>query len=177
MRPLPVQPRIDDPMALLRACHDKVRQFTRLAQRLHAHVQAHGADAQAREAAQAVLRYFNQAAPLHHDDEDVDLFIALGALGDAALDARMVALSAEHDALLALWQGLSPWLLALTQGQLPPAPWPDVDAFAERYRAHAHLEETEVYPHAERLAPATLVQLAAAMSARRTTGAPAPHPA
>ncbi len=178
MRPLPVQPQIDDPMALLRACHDKVRHFTHLIQRLHTHVtthvDTHGADAQARDAAVAVRRYFTLAAPLHHDDEDVDLYPALQALGDAALNARIDALSAEHAQLSGLWQGIRPWLDVLAQGQRPSGPPPDVDVFALRYRAHAQAEEDEVYPHADRLDAATRLHLAAAMSARRSVSSAPP---
>ncbi len=181
MRPLPVQPQIDDPMALLQACHDKVRHFSTLIQRLRTHVDTHGADAQARDAAVAVRRYFTLTAPLHHEDEDVDLYPALRALGDAALVAHIDALSAEHAPLSDLWRGVQPWLDALAQGQLPAGPAPDVDAFAQRHRAHAQAEERDLYPHADRLDAATRLRLAAAMSARRAapqaTAAPDSPPA
>jgi hemerythrin-like domain-containing protein len=162
-----VSPRIDDPMALLRACHEKVVRFTTLAQRLQAHVRQQGVDEQAREAAQAVLRYFTLAAPLHHADEDDDLFVALRALGHLTLTARIDALQAEHDTLGQQWAEVRPWLEAIAAGQLPSAPEPDVDGFATRYRDHAHAEESDVYPHAAELSPAALQALADAMVARR----------
>lgn len=165
--PEAVSPRIDDPMALLRACHEKVIRFTTLAQRLQAHVRDHGVDAQAQEAAQAVLRYFTLAAPLHHADEDEDLFVVLRGLGNAALTARIDALQAEHDTLGALWADIRPWLEAIARGHIPTLPEPDVEGFAVRYREHAHAEETEVYPHAAALSPATLQALGEAMVARR----------
>lgn len=171
-QPEPVSPRIDDPMALLRACHEKVVRFTTLAQRLQAHVRTHGADRQAQEAAHSVLRYFTLAAPLHHADEDEDLFVALRALGQPALSARIDALQAEHDALAGRWAEVRPWLQAIAAGQAPAGPDPDVDGFATRYREHAHAEETEVYPHAAALRPSDLRALADAMVARRQ-----PHPA
>ncbi len=166
-RPEPVSPRIDDPMALLRACHEKVVRFTSLAQRLQAHVRQQGADGQAREAAQAVLRYFTLAAPLHHADEDDDLFPALRGLNQANLTARIDALQAEHDALGQRWAKVCPWLEAIAAGQSPVGIEPDVDGFATRYREHAHAEEAEVYPHAAALSSATLRALADAMEARR----------
>ena len=171
-RPLPVSPRIDDPMALLRACHEKVVRFTRLAQRLQAHVAEHGVDEQAREAATAVLRYFTLAAPLHHADEDENLFVALRGLGRADLNARIDALQQEHDTLGALWLPVQAWLAQIAQGnapgQAPTGTPPDVDGFATRYRAHAEREETTVYPHAAELSPAVLRALADAMVARRS---------
>lgn len=166
-RPEPVSPRIEDPMALLRACHEKVVRFTTLAQRLQAHVHERGADEQAREAAQAVLRYFTLAAPLHHADEDENLFTALRALGHPPLTARIEALQAEHDALGERWAQVRPWLEAIATGELPGSAEPDVDGFATHYRAHAQAEENEVYPHAAELPPATLRALADAMVARR----------
>lgn len=173
MRPLPVSPTIDDPMALLRACHDKVRHFCQLAQRLQAHVRVHGADASAREAAQAVRRYFTLAAPLHHADEEEDLFVALRALGEARLSRDIDELAQEHAELSALWDGVLPWLDALAEGRLPGGAEPDVDAFAGRYQRHAQREEDAVYPHATRLSPQALRQLADAMVARRS---PSPMP-
>ena len=166
-RPEPVSPHIDDPMALLRACHEKVTRFTTLAQRLQAHVRAHGADAQAQEAAQSVLRYFTLAAPLHHADEDENLFVALRGLGQPDLTARIDALQAEHDALGEHWAQMRPWLQAIAHGDAQHAPEPDVDGFATRYRAHAQAEEAEVYPHAAALSPQALRDLAEAMVARR----------
>ena len=154
-------------MALLRACHEKVVRFTTLAQRLQAHVRQQGVDEQAREAAQAVLRYFTLAAPLHHADEDDDLFVALRALGHLTLTARIDALQAEHDTLGQQWAEVRPWLETIAAGQLPSAPEPDVDGFATRYRDHAHAEESDVYPHAAELSPAALQALADAMVARR----------
>ena len=55
---------------MLMACHEKVRHFAKLADRIAAHITEHGADPQAREAAKSVMRYFDIAAPLHHADED-----------------------------------------------------------------------------------------------------------
>ncbi|MEY4765364.1 MAG: hypothetical protein RI907_2037 [Pseudomonadota bacterium] len=167
MLPQPVQPRIDDPMALLNACHDKVRHFSKLAQRLRDHVAAHGCDRQAREAATAVLRYFNLAAPLHHQDEDLDLYPALLALGDDALTQQVERLSAQHGPLHEQWVALRPWLEALASGATPVAPAPDVDAFAQGYRAHAQAEEQLLYPHASRLSATQLCALADTMSQRR----------
>lgn len=166
-RPEPVSPHIDDPMALLRACHEKVVRFTTLAQRLQAHVRTKGVDEQAREAAQAVLRYFTLAAPLHHADEDDDLFVALRLLDHAPLTARIDALQAEHGALGQRWTEVRPWLEAIAAGKTPAGTEPDVDGFATRYREHARAEETDVYPHAAELSPGTLRALADAMVARR----------
>lgn len=164
--PQPVAPSIDDPVELLLACHGQIRRFAGLAQRLRGHVQARGADGEAREAAAAVLRYFDLAAVLHHEDEDIDLFPALREAGDAALRARIDALQAQHAELARLWGAVRPWLVEVAAGRLHPIPG-EVDAFADAYRAHADREESEVYPHAPLLDAARLRAISASMVRRR----------
>lgn len=169
MRPEPVSPCIDDPMALLSACHDQVRRFCALLLKLSTHVEARGVDEQARTAATAVLRYFELAAPLHHEDEDVDFYPALLALGDAALDAHILRLSAEHDDLNASWRPVSRWLKGLPSAPSgPQSPPPELAVFCRLCTAHATEEERELYPHAARLSEQQLARLAQAMTLRRT---------
>ncbi len=174
MRP-PLQviaPHIDDPVELLLACHEKVRKFSQLAVRLRDHlaksVPPVQPDQQAREAAQSILRYFNVAAPLHHDDEEQDLFPALRALALPSLNGVMNALQAEHQSLARLWQALQPWLRDIAEGRAHPAPI-EVDEFARAYPAHAQREDEEVYPSARLLPPEVLARISAAMVARRTS--------
>ncbi|MBI5927102.1 MAG: hemerythrin domain-containing protein [Aquabacterium sp.] len=169
MRPplQPIAPCIDDPIELLMACHEKVRRFASLTVKLRDHLTRKGPDIQAQEAAQSILRYFNIAAPLHHDDEESDLFPALRQLGHEALNTSMAALEAQHAELAMLWQSLGPWLQAISQGtaHAPPA---TVDDFALAYPAHAQREEDEVYPFASQLASAQIKRISDAMVARRT---------
>lgn len=169
MRPLlqPVAPSIDDPIELLQACHDKVRRFAGLTLRLRAHLAERGPDAQAQEAARSILRYFDMAAPLHHDDEDLDLFPALRAMEQPELTRCIGELEAQHESLGHLWQALRPWLSATAEGQACPPP-AEVDAFAAAYPAHAAREEAEIYPAAAQLSPAQLRQISDAMVRRRT---------
>lgn len=163
----PIAPSIDDPIALLLACHDKVRRFSTLAVRLRDHLDVHAPDEQAQEAARSVLRYFNVAAPLHHDDEEQDLFPALRSLGLPVLNQAMDQLDAEHAELASLWRSLQDWLEDTAQG-VAHAPPQEVEAFARRYAAHAQREEDEVYPHAGQLNPAQIDHICAAMVARRS---------
>ena len=68
---------------------------------------AHGADRQAREAAAAVMRYFDTSARHHHADEETDLFPALieSMAGSDAVCLRELtaALTADHRALEQRW--------------------------------------------------------------------------
>lgn len=171
--PIQVTAHIDDPIALLVACHDQVRRFVGLLGRLQTHMGAHGNDASAREAAQSVLRYFEVAAPLHHADEELDLLPALMTLPSADLHRHAAELMAEHEALDAQWAHIRTLLQAIVAGtDWPDAPapgTPDTAAFAQRYLAHAEAEERLLYPHAARLSPAQLQTMVEAMSARRRT--------
>jgi hemerythrin-like domain-containing protein len=166
--PPPMAPSIDDPIELLLACHDKVRRFTTLALKLRDHVVTDGADAQAADAAQSILRYFDMAAPLHHDDEDLNLFPALRSLGHPELTARIDALSAEHDTLGMQWLQLHPWLEALTAGVPTPAPT-IIDDFVRDYQQHAQHEESDIYPWARQLDTEQIQRISQAMVLRRST--------
>ncbi|WP_159672657.1 hemerythrin domain-containing protein [Andreprevotia sp. IGB-42] len=158
----------ESPLELLLACHERIRRFAGLLVRLGPHLALHGSDAQAQEAARSVLRYFDVAAPLHHQDEDDDLFPALQRRGDAALRSVLVMLALEHDALSIGWQQLRPCVMAVAAGD--PAVWPDgqAAAFARCYCRHVDQEETSVYPLAPLLLDqATLDVLGACMARRR----------
>jgi hemerythrin-like domain-containing protein len=72
------------PFEMLEACHERVERMLRLLQRLREHLNVTGRDAQAAEAARDVLRYFDQAAPRHHEDEERHVFPAVLAAPDAS---------------------------------------------------------------------------------------------
>lgn len=175
----PVAPSIDDPIELLLACHDKVRHFANLAQRLRDHLnklpEAAPVDTPAQEAAQAILRYFTVAAPLHHADEEIDLFPALRLVGTPELRAHVDTLTAEHSELGGLWQNLQTWLQDIAKGHAHRPP-DCVDDFALRYSAHAQREEDEVYPSATHLSVDQLKRISQAMVKRRTGQTHSPHP-
>lgn len=159
-------PSFENPLEMLHACHDKVRHFAQLSLRIADHVKQHGADQQAQDAAKAVMRYFDLAAPLHHADEDEDLYPALLALNDATVSEHIHRLTAEHTRLASLWHAVRTWLTEISAGTaaLPPSELP---AFAERYPRHAQDEETLVYPHARYLSEDQLNLLGQSMTQRR----------
>jgi len=166
--PLPESaiPSFEEPLALLGACHDKVRHFAALAPKLDEHLTKQGNDTPAREAAESILRYFDLAAPLHHADEEADLFPALRALGRPELTRSLDELEAEHAELAMLWQEVRRWLEAIRQGGSPARP-AGLDAFALRYPAHANREEAEVYGAADDLTTSELERIGANMRRRR----------
>ena len=76
-------PGFDQPIAVLKHCHDRIRKQLDTLQRLPAHLAAHGADEQARQAAQAIINYFEKAAHLHHADEEENLLPVLRLVATA----------------------------------------------------------------------------------------------
>ena len=51
-----------------------MQRFAALLGRLAEHLGTHGANEDAQVTATSIRRYFNEAAPRHHEDEEVDLF-------------------------------------------------------------------------------------------------------
>ena len=100
----------EQPFEMLEACHERVERMLGLIERLAGHLSEAGADASARQAARDVMRYFDRAAPNHHEDEERHVFPALRALGQGALADR---LHADHEAMAGLWAALRTALAAL----------------------------------------------------------------
>jgi hemerythrin-like domain-containing protein len=163
----------EQPFEMLHACHDRVRRSLQLLDRLVEHVQAHGTDAQARGAAADVLRYFDVAAPAHHEDEERHLIPRLQASGDAAAQAAAATMLAEHDTIRQCWQALRPLLQSLRDGTAPPqeALAAAAAAFMQVHDTHLPLEDTLAFPAAEALARAegegALEAMGAEMARRR----------
>lgn len=155
------------PLELLYACHERVRRFTATTGRLAGHVRAHGADAEAREAASNVLRYFDLALPNHHADEEEDVFPALRRLGDAQLDQAIDDLLAQHETLGAAWGDVRPWLAGIAEGKPADAPPSVLPAFVADYPAHAEFEERAVFSALSRLPADVIDAIAQRMRARR----------
>ena len=143
------------PLEMLSACHHRVERQCTTLRRLVPHLAARGADADARSAAAAVLRYFDTAAPHHHADEEADLFPALVesmAGSDAVcIRALVAALTADHRQLEAHWRRLRPLLQAIAAGQLQPLQDSDVGPLVSLYARHIAHEDAELLPLAARL--------------------------
>ncbi|WP_157268906.1 hemerythrin domain-containing protein [Azohydromonas aeria] len=141
----------DAPFEVLAACHDRVRRSLDLLQRLAAHVAAHGTDAQARDAARDVARYFNVAAPAHHEDEERHVVPVLSASGDARLREAAQRMLADHGRIRATWAALEPLLQALQRGEVPPGLDAAADAFVRAHDGHLELEDGLAFPGAQAL--------------------------
>jgi hemerythrin-like domain-containing protein len=165
----------DEPFEMLHACHDRVRRMLHLLARLQQHLAEHGTDATAREAATDVMRYFDRAAPEHHEDEERHLFPRLALSPDAALRALVLRLQAEHVAMEQQWARLRTDLLAVRAGQaVPPEAHARWLAFGALYGAHIEAEDTLAYPAARVLvAPEEEPTIGREMASRRGVPGPA----
>jgi hemerythrin-like domain-containing protein len=166
------------PFEMLAACHERIERMLTLLERLGAHVDGHGADTQARDAARDVMRYFDQAAPQHHEDEERHVLPLLRANGHAALAER---LHAEHAAMVEAWAALRPALDALREGNaaaaLTPAARRAWREFAALYRSHAQAEDRLAFPTAQALLDAAAQgAMGREMAQRRGVGSAAQAP-
>jgi len=137
----------EEPFEMLEACHQRVHRMLGLLQRLAAHLHESGADANAQQAARDVMRYFDLAAPAHHEDEERHVLPRLRQLGRAALADR---LHDEHTRMSATWSGVRADLHRVAEGawtatdmDAAVARWQDMAAL---YAAHIEAEESAAYP-------------------------------
>ena len=171
-------PDFDQPVAVLKHCHGRIRKQLSTLEKLLAHLPEHGADEQARQAATAVLKYFDKAAHLHHDDEEQDLLPMLLAVakGDdaATLQALAPMILQEHKDMDAMWQDLHEQLTGIADGSGTQLSASIVRRFVQSYQGHMEREEGIVAPMALRLfGPDQMARLGGAMRRRRGLDAPA----
>jgi hemerythrin-like domain-containing protein len=172
----------EQPFAMLEACHERVLRTLGLLARLRAHVLQHGADDEARQAARDVLRYFDIAAPLHHQDEELHVFPLLQASASAEVQALVARLQHDHVCMTADWAAARVPLQALVDHGadgddaprlffFSPQDNAALDRFASRYGDHIEAEEGVAYPAAmQLLPPATSAAMGREMAARRGAG-------
>lgn len=163
---------------MLEACHERVERMLRLIQRLQQHLQDQGCDDSARQAALDVMRYFDIAAPRHHEDEERHVFPPLMAGPDAEVKALVLRLIQDHRQMELAWVGaraVLQWVAG--HGSRPgDGPWPGLSLwhevklgdFARLYRQHLDDEDQMAYPAARALlGDAALTAMGEDMMARR----------
>ncbi|HET9652013.1 MAG TPA: hemerythrin domain-containing protein [Usitatibacter sp.] len=170
----------DHPLEILDGCHQRVLRFSGLAVRIACQVEASGVDAEVREAARSVIRYFDDAGAKHHRDEEDDLFPALercaGGTNRPAMQALVDRLLDEHRELERLWGAMREQLQAVIDGRGERIDGPLADAFAHAYRRHIELEERELLPLAQRVLDAKAIHALGASMAQRRGVAVRPTP-
>ena len=161
----------DEPLALLLACHDRVRSSILLLREIGQSVAAGRIDAGVHRAAADVLHYFDRAAPQHHEDEEQHIFPCVLAQGGGDVVRQAVLkLQEEHLAMEAQWARLRVALAALADGHRVAYDAMQIAAatrFCDLYEEHARLEEEVVFPIAENLLDAVARRRAGTEMVRR----------
>ncbi|MFZ6641284.1 hemerythrin domain-containing protein [Undibacterium sp. TC4M20W] len=165
-------PGFDQPLAVLKHCHDRIRKQLATMGKLLEHLPSHGADQDAQQAAQSVLNYFIKAAPLHHEDEEINLLPELQATArdeDASLLASLLPkILSQHEDMAAQWEQLKKQLTAIAAASAANLSEAAVKDFQALYNEHMQTEETQIAPMAKRLfSDEQMAALGAAMQARR----------
>lgn len=167
-------PDFSDPLGLLSACHQRMLGFCELLERLDPWLAAQGIDKEATDSARRLLRYFNTAGELHHQDEEIDLFPMLSH--DDALKSLIDRLRAEHRELEQHWAILAAELEGLLKGWHRQAELHNaLVPFCAAYRRHIHDEEHELLTKAKNLLDRKqLRRLGESMAERRRSGGISP---
>ena len=161
------------PFEMLGACHERVERMLGLLANLQHHVLVRGWDEGVASAARDVMRYFDQAAPLHHEDEELHVFPPLLEGGDAVLRQVVERLQQDHRDMEAAWVAARAALASVTQA--PPPGWAHFSApeeatltgFTRLYDRHLRDEDGLVYPAARAGLSAEAVQAMSADMMRR----------
>src|SRR5512139_1479559 len=153
-------PTFATPLEMLRACHGRILAQCATLHKLLQHLPQHGCDAQARQAALAILRYFNSAGQHHHQDEEMDLFPLLLASPSIEAHELVLQLITQHHDMEAAWLRLHAQLQQLDEQV--------VTHFTTLYERHIELENTRLLPlAASLLSAAAQDDLGNKMAARR----------
>jgi hemerythrin-like domain-containing protein len=160
-------PGFDDPIALLRACHQKMLAQCDLLDAVVAQARSGELDDAARKAAQDITRYFSSSAPLHHRDEEEDLFPRINR--QSLRIAELVHnLKRQHQELDKLWKILAPELQRLPEDGFSGDFLEAAGRFCELSREHIKLENMELLPLvASSLSQQELGYIGEAMAKRR----------
>jgi hemerythrin-like domain-containing protein len=136
----------------LDAAHRQIQDHLAQLAELVKHIQAHGLDAGAREAAGNIEAFFSGSSRQHHKEEEENVFPPLLASGNAELVAAVRSLQQDHGWIEENWIELSPRMRAIAEGN----GWLDetefvnyVEVFLELCNGHIALEETLIYPESK----------------------------
>ena len=140
------------PIDELTSCHSGI--LSRLA-RLAQLPALRDAATQAHDIALESLGFFGEVIFQHHLDEERELFPAVSQAAQGPerdeVKSMIARLIREHGEIEQLWKRLAPGLKGLTKGQYDQLDDADLAQLVERYRAHAHFEETAFLPLANRV--------------------------
>lgn len=168
------------PFEMLDACHERVERMLKLLARLQQRLLVRGWDESVAQAAHDVMRYFDLAAPQHHEDEERHVFPPLLDKGDDVLVTMVKKLQADHREMERSWVAVREVLASLTEP--PPAGWTRLTPeqaevlghFTGLYRHHLDDEDGLIYPAARaQMSAEDLLAMSGDMMQRRGLEPPA----
>lgn len=162
------------PFEMLATCHERVERMLALQAKLQQHVLELGCDEPARQAARDVMRYFDIAAPLHHEDEELHVFPPLLAGPDSTLRELVLRLIQDHRQMETAWVEARRTLQAVADSAelgcttLTTSQTGALNQFVALYRQHLASEDNLAYPAAKAvLSPAAIQAMSQDMMQRR----------
>lgn len=172
----PPQSNFHQPIGLLGDCHRRIERFLNVLVRICREDRGGPLDASRREALEASLRYFKNAAPWHTQDEEVSLFPRLRRLRDdrvATVLAEIDRLESDHELAGRLhhevddlgWRWLDGGKLASAHSERLEEL---LDSLAAIYARHIAFEDQVVFPMAQgSLSSPSLIAMGREMANRR----------
>ena len=160
---------------MLHACHGRIEDQLATLEKLVPYLAREGCDAAAREAARAVMRYFDLAGVQHHQDEEQDLFPLLrryaAERGRADVQSALEALEREHCTMNEVYGRIRERLTDVAEARAARLDIEQVAHFAWIYRRHIMREEAAAFGFAaEALTHGERADLGARMARRRGVG-------
>ena len=156
----------NEPIEMLYACHGKVKRFCRQLTILPDYLAKNGCNQAVKNDVQQILNYFNQSAPLHHDDEEKDFFPLLVKYVPEA-QKNIDELERQHVTLHDNWAKLSEQLQALLKDERENIDVALINHFVSSYDKHIALEEPLFELGKQHLSESELREIGDIMSARR----------
>jgi hemerythrin-like domain-containing protein len=144
----PINPVVERPLDNFSNCHEGI--ITHLDAVAELPKMAESAS-RASTLAQETLAFFRVAVIDHHHEEEKDLFPAVLAACELGAEYDKVrgivdALTAEHRQIEAVWRTLQPAVDKKAKGHAVDVDAAAVQWLAQKYRAHARLEEERFLP-------------------------------
>ncbi|QEY25483.1 hemerythrin domain-containing protein [Neisseria zalophi] len=130
----------NEPIEMLYACHGKVRRFCSQIGKLPEYIDENGCNNVALQAVHQISRYFNIAAPLHHQDEEEDFFpLLLQYYPQAKPDIEQ--LLKQHNTLHNNWTAVSQEFAKLEADPNYQLKNNILQRFCADYDTHLNIEE------------------------------------
>ncbi len=153
----------DDPAALLLECHARIRRFT--AGLVAIAAQLPRTDERLVQTALDCRRYFEEALPLHAEDEDRSVRPRLPS------SVALEKMSEEHGVIHSLLPGLLSDLEEISDGRAPRGYGARARALRDVLLAHIEAEERDIFPAIAGLPSPVRSEIVREMRARRGGGA------